>query len=331
MAVTKVKQKVEERRTSVQIKPYVNKERDTLGLAVLGLSTFPNTKKSIHVPVVGNRYLTNLDEDATHLINLKRKDAKAYDLEINRIRKDIEYLSEFFPGYDLKDHSLSNPFWNEVVDEIVISSKGEVFDRNEPLSFIKYNIIKIASELISNFPIASSLEQIKLSGGRNHLFYIADEENDVLVEVNKKKLINRATQMLNTIDEGDNKRFELVFRHLTKAFRTSFRKDRKYAILDDYIKGIVNGAKTIGIEKACSEFVSACNMDIDELEKRVYMKYAIYADIIRQRADKEYYYPATSQDLGKTEEDVLVNLMSVKNAGMYVDIRDEVDNKFKIY
>ena len=60
---------------TITVKPYVDKAVDDgIGLAGLGINSFPKTKKSFQVPIKNGRYLTGFDEHASYLASLEEKE-----------------------------------------------------------------------------------------------------------------------------------------------------------------------------------------------------------------------------------------------------------------
>jgi hypothetical protein len=63
------------------IKPYVDKEKDTIGLSDLGMNSFPRTSTTTEVPIIYGKYLTGFDKNAFYLDTIQDEKLKAKEIK----------------------------------------------------------------------------------------------------------------------------------------------------------------------------------------------------------------------------------------------------------
>lgn len=80
------------------IKPFLQKENDSIGLSEYGFAAFPGSKTYIEVPALYGKYLTGFDVDAFYLDKL---DEKTRDKERKAIKEKVADLNRKFPHFRL--------------------------------------------------------------------------------------------------------------------------------------------------------------------------------------------------------------------------------------
>ena len=319
------------------IKPYVDKEKDTIGLSDLGMNSFPRTSTTTEVPIIYGKYLTGFDKNAFYLDTIQDEKLKAK--EIKTIEQKVKDFNSKYPHFRvddvlverLPDGSIkANPFYLEMLIEL--KAEMTVLNSDNPEHQVMMEIIKINAKHNSAFDVAPDLVTARESN-KSYKFYISNTEVDVENEVIKKKELNKAITLLDTISSDDKERFLLVVKHLLPANKgLSTESDmRLYKRADDYINGIIDGEKAKGGETFYRNFIKVCEMDRDVLYNKVLIKYAIMTNIIRFNSKtKDYEYATTNQELGKTPEDIFNYLTQPKNMSILKEIDGEVKREVKI-
>jgi len=318
------------------IKPYVDKDKDTIGLSDLGMNSFPKTSTITEVPIIYGKYLTGFDVNAFYLDSLdektKAKEVKAIEAKV----KDFNLKYPYFKVADVVvDRSpdgsiIANPFYRDMLIEL--KAELTVFNSDNPEDLVKMEIIKTNARYNTSFDVAPDLVTARESN-KSFKFYISNSDTDVEHEVIKKKETNKAITLLDTISSEDKEKFLLVVKHLLPANRSlSTESDmRLYKRADDYINGIIDGEKVKGGETFYRNFIKTCEMDRELLFNKVLIKYAIMTNVIRFNSKtKDYEYAVTQQELGKTPEDIFNYLTHPKNMSILQEIKEEVKKEIKL-
>lgn len=318
------------------IKPYVDKEKDTIGLSELGMNSFPKTSTITEVPVIYGKYLTGFDKNAFYLDRLdektKAKEIKAIEQKV----KDFDLKYPYFKVSDVlvertADGSLkANSFYRDMLIEL--KAEMTILNSENPEDQVKMEIIKVNAKHNPDFDVAPDLVTARESN-KSYKYYISNSDVDVEHEVTKKKEVNKAITLLDTISSDDKERFLLVVKYLLPANKgINVESDmRLYKRADDYINGIIDGEKAKGGEYFYKNFIKACETDRDELFNKVLIKYAIMTNVIRFNGKtKDFEYAETHQELGKTPEDIYRYLTTPKNMSLLDEIKSAVQREVKI-
>lgn len=311
---------------TVTVKPYVDREEDKIGLAGLGMNSFPGTKKIFQVPVKSGRFLTGFDEKAAYLSLL---DPKEKEKEIKRIKADCKTFAELYPHLPICDCSLTNDYYRNMLIEL--SAANNYFDTNSLEDQIKLSIIKTGAKWAKDSFVATNFEEAATSN-KDYMYYISDPELDIETEVSLNKKRNKAIGALDQIEDKSSEML-LLAKYLFKPSKAlnPLTKNGLYKKLDDFIKGIVDGEPSKEGKNNHEIFIKATKIPKEELITKVVIKYAIYQGVIRQRADKEFIYTKTGNELGKTPEDVYLFLSNIANTDLFTKIKEDVDSELKIY
>lgn len=309
----------------ITIKPYVDHEEDKIGLAGLGLNSFPGTSKIFQVPVKNGRFLTGFDEQAAYLSTLPEKEREK---EKKRIKDRCKELKNLYPHYDICDCSTENEFYSKMMIEI--GASNTYFDTNNILDEVKLSIIKTAAKYSSDSFVAANFEEAATSN-KDYLYFISDAALDIETEVTLRKKRNKATALLDSI-EDDNSQMRLIIKYLLKASKKydSYTNSQLYNVLDEFIKGKVDGELMEGSKNSHEIFTKAMKIPKEELLAKVVIKYGIDTNVIRQRSDKEFIYTKTGNELGKTPEEIFNFLTTLSNMDIYMQIKEDVSEKTKL-
>lgn len=319
------------------IKPFLQKENDSIGLSEYGFAAFPGSKTYIEVPALYGKYLTGFDVDAFYLDKL---DEKTREKERKAIKAKVGELNRKFPHFRLDevrvpqkpdDESIKpNPFYANMVIEL--KSDMTVLDSNDPESLVKIEIIKTNAKYNPFFEIAPDLITARESN-KEYKYYIVNADRDVEQEVSLKKEMNKATSTLDNLSSKDKEKFILVVKYLLPANKgyNSESEMRLYKRADDYINGNIDGEKVKGGDTFYKNFIKASEMDREELLAKVIIKYAILTNVVRLNTkSKDWEYSKTLQTLGKTPDEMYYYLTDAKNMELFKDIKTDVQEEVRI-
>lgn len=317
------------------IKPYVDKNQDSIGLSSMGLNSFPGTKKILEIPEKYGKYVTGFDTSAYYLDALDEKERQK---EIERIEADVKYFNDKYSSFRVDDvkitkdkegEVLANDFYRNMLLEI--GAETTILNTANPVDLVKIKIIKTNAKYNQDFLVAPDL-RTAMESNRDYKFYIADTEADVEQEVSKKKELNKAISVLDELSANDKTKFLLVIKYLLPTNKSYHKEsdNRLYKRMDDYINGVVDGERVKGGDQFYKNFLKAYTVDRDELLKKVVIKYAIYLNVIRANREKDFIYVKTGQDLGKTPDDIYKYFSNPKNVELYEDILRDVESEVKL-
>lgn len=318
------------------IKPYIDRDKDTIGLSELNLNSFPRTSTTTEVPIVYGKYLTGFDPNVFYLDKLdektKEKEKKAIQAKIKDFNSKYPYFKVDEVVVERKPDGtlVANPFYRDMLLEI--KAEMTVLNSDDPEDQVKMEIIKTNAKYNPDFDIAPDLATARESN-KNYKFYISNADRDVDQEVTKKKEMNKAISLLDDLSENDKDRFLLILKYLLPANKglNSESSNRLYKRADDYINGIVDGEKVKNGDLFYKNFIKTTEIDREELFAKVLIKYAIMTNVIRNNSKtKEFEYTKTHQDLGKTPEDIYRYITSPKNMDLFNEIKNEVQQETKI-
>lgn len=321
---------------TVIIKPYIDKEKDSIGLSELNLNAFPRTSTITEIPVIYGKYLTGFDVNAFYLDKL---DDKAKEKEKKAIQAKVKDFNSKYPYFAVDDVEVvklpngdykANPFYRDMLLEL--KAELTVLNSDDPEDQIKIEIVKINAKYNPDFDVAPDLITARESN-RSYKFYIANADRDVDQEVTKKKEMNKAISLLDDVSENDKERFLLIIKYLLPANKGLNLEsgNRLYKRADDYINGIVDGEKVKGGDTFYRNFIKTCDADRNELFNKVLIKYAIMTNVIRNNGKtKEFEFTKTHQELGKTPEDIFRYLTNPKNMDLLNEIKADVSQETKL-
>jgi hypothetical protein len=319
------------------IKPYIDKEKDSIGLSDLGLNSFPKTATVTEIPIIFGKFLTGFDPNAFYLDTFdektKEKEKKAI---INKI-KDFDLKFPHFRVGDVEvktNHQGEHVNLNSFYADLFLELKAEmtILNSESPIDQVKMEIIKTNAKYNPNFEVAPDLHTARESN-RKYKYYISNADRDVDQEVTKKKEMNKAISILDNLSENDKEGFLLIIKYLLPANKglNTESNNRLYKRGDDYINGIIDGDKAKGGDVFYKNFIKASEIDREELFTKVLIKYAIMTNVIRiNNNTKEWEYSKTHQELGKTPEDIYRIISLPKNMDLLKEIKTDTEQDIKI-
>jgi len=317
------------------IKPYVDKDQDSIGLSSMGINSFPGTKKILEIPEKYGKYLTGFDTSAYYLDSLDEKERQK---EIEKIEADIRYFNDKYSSFKVDDVKITktkdgeveaNEFYKNMLLEI--GAESTILNTANPIDLVKIRIIKTNAKYNQDFLIAPDL-RTAMESNRDYKFYIADTEADVEQEVSKRRELNKAVSVLDDISADDKTKFLLVIKYLLPTNKSYSKEsdNRLYKRADDYINGLVDGVPVKGGDQFYKNFIKACSTDRDELLKKVLVKYAIYLNVVRANKEKEFIYVKTGQEMGKTPDEIYKYLSNPKNTETYNEVLEDVEKEVRL-
>lgn len=287
------------------IKQKLDESAASVGLAKYNKSKFLGAKEWVQAGI-GNdgRWITGIDENAIAINSIRDIDLKTKRKEeIKELRKELEDLT----GYDL---SARSPFWDEFYFNVVGQlNMANLIDR------IKYHV------LVSNNFVALTLSDIDDPEYYNAKFYLSNLEQETDEKTSKKRTKDEAVAKLFQLYDSLLK-LKLVAKYLLGSIiADGMRTEDIYNELSDFIEQDKKGENfrrfTEAIVKLTEELAVA---GLVEDACKDYFGIIRYRNGLYQRGNITY---------GKTKEEVIKFLSNQENAGEYISVKEELEEKRK--
>lgn len=317
--------------SSISIRPYVNEEKENMGLETYGMSLFEGV---VHEePIIClerngiKRHITGLNEFAPEIKDL---DERSREATVKQIREIVSQLEKEMASNVI---AVDDPeFWNKVI--LLKPNNFEFWDKfilrvgNEPVYLDPKkdpnDLIKIKAIEAGGFSmIAPSLNAARKNG--SFKFYLDRFEETASVKTEIKKLRNRALgELQKMFDKNTNKLFYIckIVDGNSAQYKKSTPNDIMYDNMDSYINGLtVERNKKL----TATAFLEAVDLDMEILKIRSTIKDANYYKIISNRGDGHIYHTKTNSLLGRNVSDVIEFLKNPLNEDILIDITAEVE------
>jgi len=291
----------------VTIKQIPNSNSSAVNLEKYGKSRFPNcidTLEPYRFP--DGRYLTGLDEHGMDVLLIQ--DLEKREEKIQEIKETLDFLKKVLPTTDL---SPSSSFWENFRIKIdtnsdLVLTKAKVDD------ILKYHV------LIANGYAAPSLEESSDPKYLQANYYLHVDEIEEVKNVSVRKMSDKAKAELSKIENNKDLMY-LIGSYLegTKYKRT-MNANTLYINLSEFIEDKKN---TDNVEK----FLKAAKLPLEDLQFKVILETAIRKKIIKFK-EGQYYRGAVN--LGRNLLEVMANLKSPEYANEFIQIHEEVNNKY---
>ena len=319
---------------TISIKPFIDPNRENMGLENYGLILFPGTYHEEQLVALENksgvvRFITGLDEFAPEVQKMENQEAKA--AKIRKIREIVAYLEKIWE-YNIID--VDDPaFWSKVKrvkpnnyefwshisircgnDPVILDPANEPFD-----------LIKLMAIEAGGFSIVARSYEDAVAQSTPPLFYLDKEVLTVSAKTTYKKLRNKAIGFLDKL--YDKNRDALLF--VTKVLAIQSARytyntpsDLLYDACDEYING--EGGES-NKTKAAERFIEIANLDFETLKIRAMVKDATFFKFITIKADGLLYHTKTSSMMGRNVSDVVEYLKDPLNEEIAIKLLEEVE------
>lgn len=317
----------------IQIKPFVDKNRENMGLENYNMAVFPGTHHEEQIAAIEIngvvRFITGLDEFSPEVQNISDDEERASI--IHNIRNIVVHLEKLLATnvLDPKD----SDFWNKVKvvrpNNLEFWSKVSIRCGNDALvlepSKDPMDLIKFMAIEAGGFNIVAKSYEDALSRSVAPRFYLDKETSTVSVKTSYKRLRNKAIGILDKIALKDPRKLMYIAKTIdtnSTAYKNSTPIDILYDALDEYIAGSgIEANKT----KAAEYFITISELDMETLKLRALVKDASFYRFIVPKADGMLYHMKTAVMLGRSVSDVVIYLKNPLNDDMLLKLMGEVE------
>ena len=318
---------------SIAIRPYVNANKENMGLEKYNYVVFPGTHQMEDMACVvfrGKlRYLNGLDEYSASVQAIKDPERKA--AKIKEIRTIVARLEaeKTFNYIDVNDKD----FWNKV--ETFRPDNGEVWGNmsqkcnNDPLFLDPVNntehLLTVLAIENGGYPgIAKSFEDAK-SGARDKKWYLDKQSDTVGKRASSSKLKNKALGIMNHMAEENPRKLLFVAKLVdpnSMQYHYSTLASIIYDEMDDYITG---KSSESNIKNASNLFMSYASMGQKELKIRAAIKDASFYKYIITKGDGMIYAKSNNTMLGRNTSEVYEYLNNPLNEKTLDELLSKVE------
>jgi hypothetical protein len=317
---------------TIAIRPYVNYEKDNMGLQNYGMALHEGVWHHESLACLElngiKRYVTGLNEFAPE-VKLLTPGEK--DLKIKEIRKVVSDLEKELAAnvIDPKDKD----FWNKVSllkpDNHTFWSKIELKCGNDPLYLdpVKdpYDLIKLYAINAGGFSIvAKSLKEAKKYGSK-YKFYLDHFEESVSTRTEYTKLRNKALVQLQTLFDKNTTKLMYVAK-CVDIDSTQYTKSTPNDILYERMDMFINGEGSESNKKKCAEsFIEAAKSDMKALKVKALVKDCMYYRFITSKPTGWIETLDSAVKLGKKPSEVMEFLFNPENEEILSSLLSKVE------
>lgn len=317
----------------INIKPYVDKNQENMGLEAYGYAVFPGTHHEEQLAAIERngviRYITGLDEFAPEVQNTTDEETK--EAIIYNIRCVVSHLEKMLATNVLKLDD--EDFWSKVKllkpDNHEFWGKITIRCGNDPLMLDPgkdpYDLIKFMAIEAGGFDLVAKSFEDATAMPVPPKFYLDKEIHTVSNRTNYKKLRNKAIGLLDGMYDKNLKKLMYVTKVIDSnsiTYKVHTPPDVLYDVLDDYING--EGIET-NKNKAAQHFIEVTKLNMETLKLKALVKDASFYKVISLKPDGMLYHTATTTMLGRNVSDVVEYLKSPLNEDVLVKLLDEIE------
>lgn len=320
------------KKTNIAVRPYVDPERDNMGLQLYGIVVHDLIKQTESLACLEKdgikRYVTGLNEYAPEV--KKIADPKLKAARIKHIRETVALLEKelMMNIIDPKDAD----FWNQV--KLLRADNSEFWDRieiacgNDPVFLDPtdpYDLIKIIGIEAGGFSLIAPSFEIAKNMSIPPKFFLDKEESTISSKTEVKKLRNRAISELQNLFDKDNTKLMLVAKVVdanSTQYKNSTPNDIIYDNMDKFIQGEgVERNKT----RAAQTFLDVSRLDIETLKIRAIIKDSSFYKLINPKADGFIYHTKFDTMMGKNPAELIEYLRNPLNDRVLEDLMNSVE------
>lgn len=267
-------------------------------------SKFPGCYDMIQ-PAMGRdgRYKTGLDENSIAVNNIP--DSREREATKERIKNERESL-ERLTGYDLSGKS---SFWDTYFTKVDITKS---LDMANPLDRIAYYVI------IENKIAAPDLRSTSNVAYKTSKYYVARENEDVSIKVEKKKRELEANVAFVELMK-DTEKAIIIGKYLNLPVTST----TPYNNIFEAFQNFLDRDNTLG---SIDKFLLAVKKSPEELNIKMIYDDAVKLKVIRHR---DGLYQRGNITYGKNPKEALEFLSLAENSGELLSVQDEVELKRK--
>lgn len=322
---------------TIAIRPYVNSNKENMGLENYGYVVFPGTHQMEDMACVmfrGKlRYLNGLDEFAASVQGIDDKEKRAAKiLQIRTIVSQLE-MEKTFNRVTVDDEE----FWNKVEtfrpDNKDMWGSMSMKCNNEPLFLdpIKNtdHLLMLLAVENGGYPgIAKSYEDAK-GGARDKKWYLDKQSDTVGNRATSSKTKNQALGILEELSE-DNPRKLMFIAKLADSNSMQYNYGTLSSVIYDNMDMFITGQGTeSNIKKAANTFINYSKLDSRELKIRAVVKDATFYKHIITKGDGLIYTVSDNTMLGRNSSEVYEYLVNPLNEKVLDRLLLKVESTWK--
>lgn len=286
-------------------------------LADYNMTRFPGTFNTIfpHRDADGS-YRTGLDPNASYIKQIGNETER--NQEIQRVTDYRDRAQAFFGDLNLGSRS---DFYLKMTDDLSgtyercpiakLKDGDNIFNLNKPEDLLMYAYLRVHPN------IAPSLAAVDSGGYTHSNYYVNDDEHESEVSSKKKRSINKAIGILDTLTTEKMKR---IGRQLGLPFTDDTTENTVYNSLDNFIKE----SDKKGASQNADMFVKFCEMKDENLAIQDIVKQAILYGVLRK--DKEGKIFRGKNHFAADESNAVVYLTASEN----IDDLNSIEEELKI-
>lgn len=333
MSVTIVETPNQSKTGAIAIRPYVNHNKENLGLERYNMALFDGIYHSETMACIEKngvvRYLNGLNEFAPEIKLMADPELKA--AKIKEIRSIVVQLEKELASNVIDPED--KDFWNKVTllkpDNTEFWAKITIKAGNTPIHLAPekdpYDLIRMYSIENGGFPmIAKSYEEAQ-SASITPKFYLDKEINTISTKTEVAKIKNKAlSELQKMFDKNTNKLFYVakVVDGNSAQYKKSTPNDVVYDNMDKFITGV--GVEK-SVKKASQKFLDVSNLDMETLKLRALVKDATFYKFLAVKPDGFIYDMATGALLGRTPADCVEYLKNPLNESVLKSVMEKVE------
>ena len=319
------------RKTSIAVRPYFDKQATNMGLEDHGMSLFDGVTHNEQLACLEMngvlRYITGLNEFAPEVKTLP---LEAKEARVKQIRESVAELERELASniVDPEDKD----FWNKI--ELLKPSNKEFWNKidiscgNQPLYLDPakpFDRIKLYAIEAGGFSMIAKSYDDARSQAVPPKFYLDKEEETVMVRTEYKKLRNKAYSELQKLYDKNSTKL-LYIAKIVDASSPQYKKstslDVLYENMDRHISG--DGSES-NKERAAKAFIEAASMDMETLKIKSIIRDSVFFKYITTKSDGHIYHVKTQSMLGRNISDVLEHLKNPLNEDILNDLTEQCE------
>lgn len=318
----------------ITIKPFIDTNRENMGLENYGLSLFDGVFHEEQLACLENngvkRYVTGLNEFAPEVTLIPLKEER--DAKIKQIRTIVSDLEKQLAAnvIEIEDKDFwakvkllrpdNSEFWNTIT--LKAGNNDIQLNPKDP-----YDLIKLMAIEANGFNmIAKNLEDARTKPVAPK-FYLDKTEDTMVTKNELKKLRNKALSVLQELMESNSTKLFYITKVIDSGsprYRHSTSKEVLYGVMDEYIMGNSFDKPKI----AAANFVAISELSMEDLKLRSLVKDSTYFKIIHPKADGQIYHSSKGACLGRNPSDVVEFLKNPLNEDIFVDMLTTIEKEW---
>lgn len=290
------------RYSKVAIRQIPDSAAEATGLSKEKRSKMPGTSDFLQAAMAPNgRFITGIDEEGYDLVLVEDKEL------VQKLKEERKSLREALEKSISEDLSGTSKFW-ETFGVRIHSDQELLLNQINPIDVIKYHL------LISNGYAAPSKEFAGHPEYRGSKYYCFVEEKEEEQDISTQKKRDQARSELYKLSENDELMLLIAQVLIGERIKKGMKSNTIYKHLSDYVNSVDGDNIT--------KFLKIIKTPIEDLVFRRTIDVAVKKKIINF---KEGYYQRGQVTLGRSINDVYLNLKKPEFATEFISIQEELE------